>query len=363
MQTDETTMAETETIAPPLDVVEVLDETNATPDETAGDDTGEALPPITEESAAVGAYAAGGGTGLAIEMTRQSFAEDLARAEEGTLSYGFDLERAWREIEGIAERVDVKKRAWDSAKAEAAEAKKDYDLEVETLRKRIDALSAERRKPAWPLQGAEDLSATPKGCQWERTNGRLCPVCRPMLADPSRVPALDNPQHPAHADHVAAVAEVEARAFGERLEEAEVFLDVSEVAGLDLSAKATLEQWLNERAVIAAAQAEDAEVQHLPFPEVFARKAHIAGEPDTAAGNGQACTRCGRQLLDDVDIVDDGTYPVGAHVGLDCEGAHEIARPPKKRGRAKKNRPAPEAERAEQIAAAADQVDDGELAH
>lgn len=348
-----------ETIDAPLDPTDTEDDTIPSSDETI---------PMSDETTAPGAPAEaggqiplGGGSGLAIAMAQAQVAEDLARAEEGVLSYGFDLERAWREIEGISSSVDEKRRLCDSAKAEATECKKDYDTEVETLRKRIAALGEERRKPKLAFAGAEALSGTaPQGCAWQRKHGRPCPICKPMLADPALVPGLDSPQHPAHADHEQAVAEVDAKAFGDRLNEAEVFLELPEIQAMDLSAKAVLEQWLNERTVLDAAQASDAEVVHLPYPEAFAKKAHRAGEPDTEAGRGQACTRCGRQLLDDVDIADDGTYPVGAHVGLDCEGAEDIARPVKKRGRTKKNRPTPEAERAEQIHAATTVVDDVE---
>lgn len=361
MQTDETTVAEPETIAPPPEMSDRVDEPIEGVHETTGDGTGEPVPPLdgqTGSEAEGGTFAAGGGSGMAIEMARQAFAENLTRAEEGVLSYGFDLERAWREIEGIASSLAEKKSAWDSAKAEAAECKKDYDLEVETLRKRIDALSTERKKPALPLTGAEALTSgkPAAGCSYEARTGQRCPVCRSEAPPDDDAPSADT------SAHDEAATEAAAKAFGQQLEEAEVFLDVAEIIALDLSAKATLDQWLNERAVIAAAQAGDAEVQHLPFLDVFARKAHLAGEPDTETGNGQACTKCGRQLLDDVDIADDGTYPVGAHVGLDCEGAHEIARPPKKRGRTKKNRSAPEAERADQIAAANTVIDEGDEA-
>lgn len=344
---DETIGAPTETTTAPDAAAPPIDET-AVPVEGDG--------PVDAPAAPAAEPApAHGGTGLAIEMARASFASDLAKAENGVLRYGFDQSRAWQEVAALNETVAACEREWNRCKAETKGAKEDYDDAVEALTARIAALDEERRRPALPLEGTTVLTfpGTPRACAFTQRTGQPCPVCRQRAASPIDAPA-DSPQHPDHAEHDQAATEASARAFLDRLAEAEVFLEVVEVVSLDLTVRAALEQWLNERAVLDAAQAGDAEVAHLPYPDAFARRAHVAAEPDIDGGSGQACRRCGRQLLDDVDIADDGTYPVGAHVGLDCDGAHEVARPTAKRGRAKKNRPAPEAERAEQLAAGKD---------
>lgn len=323
-------------------------------DTVTGDGQGQPLPEVPAS-----AYAAGGGTGLAIEMARAHDAEQLARAENGVLSYGFDEAAALKEIAARNREVGDRRREWKNLQTAAKNAKKDYEDELAALSKRIGEIDDERRKPRLRFDDDSAIKVTTSvapppapACAFTQRTGRPCPVCRPtaaVVASRSADAPAAAATHPGH-DHLASLED--ARSLETALATAGVYLTPAALVGLDLSATAALEQWLRDREAIALAQQGDAEVIPLPFLEAFARRAHVAGEADTEAGRGQACTRCGLQLRDDVGLAEAGAYPTGAHVGLDCEGAAaEASRPIRRRGSRKTSRVDPEKERADQVAA------------
>jgi hypothetical protein len=342
--------------------------------EASADPGLEAAPPEAAP-VATGTIPLGGGTGLAIAMAQAENAQKTAQAVEGVLSFGFDLERAWREVEHLSARADETLKAWEAAKSTAADRKREHDEAIKALHSRINALSEERRKPRLEFTEAEELDrrldtrAKASGCTYEATTGRPCPECRRRRDEALEAPAADDAAHPAHPAHARLAAEVEAAALAARLVEAGFALSVAELVALDLSAVAVLRQWLDERHVIAAAQAGEAEVAYLPAPEVFTRKAHRAAEADFEGGRGQSCARCGRQLRDDVALGEIGAYAAGMLVGLDCEGEplEEAPRPTPKRGtRNRRRKHDPDAEKAAQRAgngptADADESLDGEV--
>jgi len=148
-------------------------------------------------------------------------------------------------------------------------------------------------------------------CVFEEQHGRPCLLCRGGTAAPEAV-GVDHLEAAEAADRLAA-----SQLFGER----GLFLHPIEVAGLTANERLVLDAWA---------------VGDQPLGAVFATRAHVAaavahvpdhGDPGDvldAAAIGtrpvQPCTRCGLVLQDHAAVVEDGAYPVGAHVGLDCEG-------------------------------------------
>lgn len=142
-------------------------------------------------------------------------------------------------------------------------------------------------------------------CPFEAAHGRPCLICRggPL------VDGLHAPGHPQHRDVAEAADQIAAQQlYAER----GLHLLSVEVTGLAAHERRALDVW-------AAGQA--------PLESAFAMRAHLAGPVVAEDPPRQACTRCHLVLQDHAAIVEDGAYPVGAFVGLDCDG-----RPPAEEG-------------------------------
>lgn len=96
-----------------------------------------------------------------------------------------------------------------------------------------------------------------------------------------------------------------------QLQRCNTFLALSDVDALDLELRAQLADWSSVKRNGSTLR-----------PSLLATRSHIAG---VAGADGAHCTRCGARL----GRVDDKThYPVGAFVGLDCQGDVEGQTPP-----------------------------------
>lgn len=148
-------------------------------------------------------------------------------------------------------------------------------------------------------------------CVYEERHGRPCLLCRGGASD-------QDVTAPAHLEAAEAADRLAAsQLFAER----GLFLHPIEVGGLSANERLVLDAW--------------AETDR-PLGNAFAMRAHVAAAvahvPDhegpaeavaaLSAGTRpvQPCTRCGLVLQDHASVVEDGAYPVGAHVGLDCDG-------------------------------------------
>lgn len=135
-------------------------------------------------------------------------------------------------------------------------------------------------------------------CPFEQRHGRPCLLCRHAGSGVAEHAAT----HPAHLD----VAEAADRIAAQQLyAERGLHLLSMEVEALPAVERSALDTW-------AAADA--------PLAAPFAARAHRAGPVVMAETPLQACTRCHLVLQDHAAVVEDGAYPVGAYVGLDCDG-------------------------------------------
>lgn len=138
-------------------------------------------------------------------------------------------------------------------------------------------------------------------CTFERVHGRPCMICRAPHQDARPDVAPEHPEHLAlaeSADRLAAQA-----LYAER----GLHLFEPELRDLTSNERLVLDSWAAGRG---------------PLGAHFAARAHVAGVVTELDGEPpmQACTRCRLMLQDHAVLVADGAYPVGAHVGLDCEG-------------------------------------------
>jgi hypothetical protein len=135
-------------------------------------------------------------------------------------------------------------------------------------------------------------------CPFERTHGRPCLICR---GGSGLFPA-DHPDHGVVAD--GADRDAAQQLYAER----GLYLETAEIRDLTGDERAALDRWASARE---------------PLGIEFAVRAHIAGTVTEVPGEKprQACTRCHMLLQDTASRVVDGAYPVGAFVGLDCEGS------------------------------------------
>jgi hypothetical protein len=275
------------------------------------------------------------GTGLAFQMAQGSFAQQLAEVSEGSRRYGrFNAEEAFDESSALNDAVLEAKRRWESLKERTAAAKKEFDAAVLELTEHIARKKQERDVPPLDLEGAGplDMGQKPKACLYTQKTGLPCRICRQGAID----------SDPASEEHLANAEELEAGALGEELEKRDFFLALNEIEDLAPEVRAELRRWLDSE-------------QRLP--ELFSAKAHVADKPAPADSEAthyvQRCARCGAELLDQLGEADEG-YSEGAFVGLNCEGARDVARPISKRGSKRKKKANPEAEREEQAAAGAE---------
>lgn len=136
-------------------------------------------------------------------------------------------------------------------------------------------------------------------CPYEQRYGRPCHLCRHPKQE-------SRPDHaPTHPDHLALVEAIDRIATAQLYAERRLYLLAMEIGGLTGGERAALDAW-------AAGQA--------PLPAGFVVRAHCAGPVVLTETPLQACTRCHLVLQDQAAIVEDGAYPVGAFVGLDCDG-------------------------------------------
>lgn len=144
-------------------------------------------------------------------------------------------------------------------------------------------------------------------CEFERTIGRPCQVCRSTTHLLDGAPEAD-PTHPLHLNLATTLDVGGTRAL---LAERGLFLFEEEIGAMPTVDRAALEVW-------AAGQQ--------PLATGYDIRAHVAG-PVVATGARpcQACTRCQVVLQDHAYLESDGAYPVGARVGLDCEGVRAHA--------------------------------------
>jgi len=136
-------------------------------------------------------------------------------------------------------------------------------------------------------------------CPYEQRHGRPCHVCR-HPKDGAR--PEDAPGHPGHLELVETI---------DRIAAVQLYADKGlhllsvEVRDLTPADRRALDTW-------AAGPA--------PLDEPFVARAHRAGPVQGGEPPLQACTRCHVVLQDHAAVVEDGAYPVGAFVGLDCDG-------------------------------------------
>jgi hypothetical protein len=139
-------------------------------------------------------------------------------------------------------------------------------------------------------------------CEFERTTGRPCPVCRSTTHLLEGAPEAA-PTHPLHLTLATTLDVGGTRAL---LAERGLFLFEAEISGLTVAERTALETWAAGQGVL---------------PSAYDSRAHVAG-PVVAGGARpcQACTRCRVVLQDHAWVETHGAYPVGARVGLDCDG-------------------------------------------
>lgn len=139
-------------------------------------------------------------------------------------------------------------------------------------------------------------------CRYERIHERPCILCRAPQPGTAAPPESD--------EHLAQAEAADRLAAAELYAERGLYLFSVEVGDLGPHERLVLDVWA---------------AGNMPLGQHFAQRAHVAG-PVThlPAGEGlrpvQACTRCRVVLQNDHALVEDGAYPVGAYVGLDCEG-------------------------------------------
>jgi hypothetical protein len=279
----------TETIAEDIGTVTPVDETPAA--ETVGG----------------GQIPLAGGSGVAIRMVQSAVAEELARAEEGVLSYGYDQERAWLEIADLNRRVVEAKEEWEDDKKTAAASKKAHDELVETLTERIAALESERRKPRLALSGVEPMATTvrteggdaPVGCDYERRTGLPCAICRgqvlPDVSVPEDAKAADAPTHHAVAEQFSL------QRLSALLATKDAHIEWQALNGLEPAQLRALADWCG--------------IEDGVPPQLLAQRAHLAGGVDD---NGeQRCMLCQGVLTSGSEQ----PYIFHSFVGLDCEAA------------------------------------------
>jgi hypothetical protein len=340
---------ETETIAPEDATLPPFTETIAPDPETPAPETVGGQIPLA------------GGSGVAIRMVQSAVAEDLARAEEGVLSYGYDQERAWLEIADLNRRVVEAKEEWEDDKKTAAASKKAHDELVETLTERIAELEGERRKPRLALSGVEPMTTVrtdagdqPVGCDYERRTGLPCAICRGQM-----LPDADVPEDAKPADaptHHAVAEQFSLRRLSALLATKDAHIEWQALNVLEPEQLRALADWCG---------IEDG----LP-PQLLAQRAHLAGGVDDTGE--QRCTLCHGVLTSGSEQ----PYIFHSFVGLDCEAAQtktpqprsgdgpdatepEPARVLPMRGTKNRRKKAnPEAEAAAQVEAAATQTDE-----
>lgn len=136
-------------------------------------------------------------------------------------------------------------------------------------------------------------------CPYEQRHGRPCHLCR-HPKDGAR--PEDAPDHHGHLELVETIDRIAtAQLYAER----GLYLLAVEIGALPAPERIALDLWATEND---------------PLPMLFRRRCHVAapvvpGEPPL-----QACTRCHLVLQDHAAVVEDGAYPEGAFVGLDCDG-------------------------------------------
>jgi len=136
------------------------------------------------------------------------------------------------------------------------------------------------------------------GCPFEQAHGRPCLLCR-HAAGGVPVHAADHPDHRAAAEAADRIATQQLYA------ERGLHLFSVEVVTLPAGDRRALDLW--------AASAD-------PLPMTYRHRSHVAGAVLAGVPPRQPCTRCHLVLQDHAAFVEDGAYPVGAFVGLDCVG-------------------------------------------
>lgn len=257
----------------------------------------------------------------------------------------------------IAKNIEVQasRDKHDSLKKAAAEAKKTLDQDEAALGRIISQFARAREsqnspQAMLPLNGQP--AAIDSNCPWERDNpGHVCVVCREATKHKLN-PDVNSEVHPEHVGH----EEVADKAHTEKvlkplipaLKAKGLHLTLMDVYPLQANELQQLLDWVDQAGIV---------------PPAILTTSHLADLPGSVV---QLCKTCGVVLADMLD--EEGLYPEGARVGLDCspeldkalEAIDEVipaepveaARKPKshaKKNAAKKREP--EAERKHQVEA------------
>lgn len=251
----------------------------------------------------------------------------------------FDWRRAQLTTESLEETVAACERTWDEAKKDAADAKKEFDDAVDTLRAHIQAMHRARidaeyqhGKDHGPIAPLPDGAPAAKGPCWtEQKTGRPCSICRSAIAAPTNG---DTTQH------VAAAAAIDANAG--TLDAAGLAASIGAVTGIVVHAESlatwtpqdvkAVAQYLERVALVASSESGDTTT--IEKPSVFGRP-HEVGEM------GGGCRVCGALMHQfAVAVGQPDGFALGQLVGLDCPGEPEAAAAPARQAKPRHAKPA-----------------------
>lgn len=227
----------------------------------------------------------------------------------------FDWRSAQLRTEALETSAASAESAWDDAKQEASDRKKDYDSAIEALRKHIQETHIARVEAEYQHRGDSPIAPVPGhaaerpgACITEITTGKPCPICRNITVAPD-----DNGTTPHLAAAILALALEEtlgAETMAEAIEEiTRVIIPVEDLKAWTPADYKVVARYLKD---VAGENHEG--IASRPVPLILGRP-HEVGE---IAGGCRVCGALLQQLAE-LEGYNNG-FPIGTRVGTDCAG-------------------------------------------
>lgn len=219
----------------------------------------------------------------------------------------FDMEAALVEIANKSRLVAALEADWEGCKEETSQAKKRLERAERELRDFIaeidDKRRAQERLLTQPYLAPVDDAPKPRGCAYERSTGRPCPVCRVKAGEAA--PAVED---------VETHARAEAEECGELLQLVNVHIGADVIATWSREEREAVEAYAGAIKAELDGQADAV----IPERPAVLGTQHVALE---AADGEQRCKVCAAVIAKpegDDDVL--WSYDLGALVGVDCAG-------------------------------------------
>jgi len=232
----------------------------------------------------------------------------------------FNYPGAFTEIVGQARTVEVLKAEYDTAKQEAADAKKALDKASELLMRMTLEFDRRRREKDEPSAAPAEPEPGPRliKCTWEAAHPtETCPMCSGAVVEAVLSRLVGNQREAtdaeAHVDEVdALLAGIEIETVVEALQDVDTFIDSGLVASWTTDERKAVTEWAERTA--DKRDVPDADITIPERPKVLG-KPHIPAE---AIDGIQHCSICDEALVRSSDPHEH--YAVTDYVGTDCKG-------------------------------------------